>query len=285
MRWEGGAGWEQEDRSGAEGPSPQGGPGWEPPPADEPSGGELAVVEDVVTVEPEHEEGPDGGRVAGRKVRAHAEGRVGYRRPAEAWVMEPEVPRAGPELLDAVYREILEHCPLVGPHRDYLKGRGLSYETMEATALGSMTKERAKQVKERLVEKFGKETLLGVPGFSSQKMTGRLTFTLSFECVIIPYHDDDSRITTLEGRCVGKPPKGMGKYVSLKGSGSHLYVFPGIMPEALVAFCEGVMGALVAAQEGIAVGSIQGFRRYQDPEDEGPLPELKGTDFAGRRIP
>nr|MDP9480730.1 hypothetical protein [Actinomycetota bacterium] len=46
-----------------------------------------------------------------------------------------------------------------------------------------------------------------------------------------------------------------------------------------------VMGALVAAQEGIAVGSIQGFRRYQDPEDEGPLPELKGTDFAGRRIP
>ncbi|MDP9480873.1 MAG: hypothetical protein M3R38_35285, partial [Actinomycetota bacterium] len=93
------------------------------------------------------------------------------------------------------------------------------------------------------------------------------------------------RITTLEGRCVGKPPKGMGKYVSLKGSGSHLYVFPGIMPEALVAFCEGVMGALVAAQEGIAVGSIQGFRRYQDPEDDGPLPELKGTDFAGRRIP
>ncbi|QIN81152.1 hypothetical protein GBA65_22220 (plasmid) [Rubrobacter marinus] len=285
VRWEGGAGWEKEAPSGAQGPwAPEGGTGWEPPPADEPLGAELAVVEDVVTVEPEHE-GPDGGRVAGRKVRAHAEGRVGYRRPAEAWVMEPEVPRAGPELLDAVYREILEHCPLVGPHRDYLKGRGLSYETMEAAALGSMTKERAKRVRERLVEKFGKETLLGVPGFSSQKVTGRLTFTLSFECVIIPYHDDDSRITTLEGRCVGKPPKGMGKYVSLKGSGSHLYVFPGIMPEALVAFCEGVMGALVAAQEGIAVGSIQGFRRYQNPEDGGPLLELEGTDFAGRRIP
>lgn len=271
--WEAGGGWEERD-------PPQGG---------QPSVGELAVVEDVVTVEPEMEEHDNGnpgeGRIVGRKVRAHAEGRVGYRRPAEAWVMEAEVPSAGPDLLDAVYREILEHCPLVSPHRAYLKGRGLSYETMEAAGLGSMTKERARHVKERLVEKFGKETLLSVPGFSSQAVTGRLTFTLSFECVIIPYHDDDSRITTLEGRCVGKPPKGMGKYVSLKGSGSHLYVFPGIMPEALVAFCEGVMGALVAAQEGIAVGSIQGFRRYKDPEDEGPLQELRGTDFAGRRIP
>ncbi|MDP9477581.1 MAG: hypothetical protein M3R38_18165 [Actinomycetota bacterium] len=271
--WEAGSGWEERDR----------------PPGDQPLVAELAVVEDVVTVEPELEEPDNGslgeGRTVGRKVRAHAEGRVGYRRPAEAWVMEREVPSAGPDLLDAVYREILEHCPLVGAHRAYLKDRGLSYETLEAAGLGSMTKERAKRVKERLVEKFGKETLLGVPGFSGQALTGRLVFTLSFECVIIPYHDDDSRITTLEGRCVGKPPKGMGKYVSLKGSGSHLYVFPGIMPEALVAFCEGVMGALVAAQEGIAVGSIQGFRRYKDPEDEGPLPELKGTDFAGRRIP
>ena len=271
--WEAGSGWEERDR----------------PPGGQPSAGELAVVEDVVTVEPELEDpdhaDPAGHRSVGRKVRAHAEGRVGYRRPAEAWVMEREVPSGGPDLLDAVYREILEHCPLVGPHRAYLKGRGISYETMEAAGLGSMTKERAKGVKERLVEKFGKETLLSVPGFSSQAVTGRLVFTLSFECVIIPYHDDDSRITTLEGRCVGKPPKGMGKYVSLKGSGSHLYVFPGIMPEALVAFCEGVMGALVAAQEGIAVGSIQGFRRYQDPEDEGPLQELRGTDFAGRRIP
>ena len=219
-----------------------------------------------------------------RRTRAYAEGSLGYRRPAEAWVVEKGGATDGRDLLDAVYKEILYHCPLVPSHKAYLKGRGLTYDNMAAAQLGSMTKERAKKVKDLLAGTFGKETLLSVPGFSKSQLTGRLSFTLSFECVLIPYSDDAGRVVTIEGRCVGKPPKGLGKYVSLRGAGSHLYVHPAYATDALEAFCEGVMGALVAAQEGIAVGSIQGFRRYKDPEDDGPLPELRGTNYTGSKI-
>ena len=42
------------------------------------------------------------------------------------------------------------------------------------------------------------------------------------------------------------------------------------------------MGAIVAAQEGIPVGSIQGVKRYTAAGGHAPLPELAGVDFGGR---
>src|SRR3712207_8790485 len=51
-------------------------------------------------------------------------------------------------------------------------------------------------------------------------------------------------------RSIGEVPEGMGKYVSLRGSGNHLYLFPGTDPEKIVAFTEGSFGAIVAVESG-----------------------------------
>lgn len=156
-----------------------------------------------------------------------------------------------------------------------------------------MTVPRARKVKAQLEREFGREELLKVPGFSQDEEHGRLKFTLTGSYILIPYYDARGRVTTIEGRCVGEPPEGMGKYVSLRRAGNHLYLFPGHRPEELLAVCEGVMGAIVAADSGLSVGSIMGCERFKsspspemldgDPED--PLLELKGADFGGRTVP
>lgn len=195
------------------------------------------------------------------------------------------------ELLDAVYGRILALCPVEERDYEFWKGRGVSRETVRRGRFGSITRKRAVVVKERLLEEFTLEDLLSVPGLSRNR-SGGLSFTLSGDYALIPYHDAAGLVTTIEGRAVGWVPEGMGKYVSLSGSGSHLYVFPGLSPERLEAFCEGSIGAIVAAQSGIAVGAIQGFRRYRssqnsltDGESGGPLLELRGVDFEGGRLP
>ena len=212
---------------------------------------------------------------------------------AEGTPSEDHAP-ASPSLLDAVYREILAACPLDDDHMEYLERRGVSVLTARRARLSSMKPAHAKRVKQNLLRRYGEDLLLSVPGFSKHPDNGYLRFTLSFECILIPYHDAAGNVTTIEGRYMGPqpPPKSLGKYVSLREGGNHLYVFPGFRPEGLEAVCEGVMGALVAAENEIAVGSIMGFRRYRsspgsrtDGEDGGPLLEIVGSDFRGRRIP
>lgn len=198
------------------------------------------------------------------------------------------------ELAAKVYERILEICPLESRDRVYLREeRGISNETIRKARFGTMTVPRARNAKAQLEREFGREELLKVPGFSQDEEHGRLKFTLTGSYVLIPYHDARGRVATIEGRCVGEPPEGMGKYVSLRRAGNHLYLFPGHRPEELLAVCEGVMGAIVAADSGLSVGSIMGCERFKaspspemldgDPED--PLLELKGADFDGRMVP
>lgn len=197
------------------------------------------------------------------------------------------------ELAARAYGRIMELCPLESRDRGYLRKRGLSYETIKRGRFGTMTAARAREVKAALQRELGREALLSVPGFSEDEQNGRLKFTLAGNYLLIPYHDAEGRITTIEGRVAGKVPKGMGKYVSLRRAGNHLYVFPDHDPGALVAVCEGVMGAVVAAEAGLPVGAIQGCERYRaslspdfpDGEPGEPLLELKGTDFRGRLLP
>jgi hypothetical protein len=226
-----------------------------------------------------------GRRLRAEPLQAHRSYETGLRGDAEAFAFyeEPDY-TIDEELLDAVYSEILEHCSLIESHRDYLKTRGVSAMTAHRARIGSTTRGRSRSLKNHLLEQFSEDDLLRVPGFSRRRL-GRLSFTLSGEYLLIPYHDADHNITTIEGRVIGKPPKGKNKYVSLRGSGSHLYVFPEFMPDHLEAFCEGVLGAVVSAQSGIAIGSIQGVRRHRDPQTGSSLQELLGTDFGGRRIP
>lgn len=197
------------------------------------------------------------------------------------------------ELAARTYGIIMELCPLESRDRGYLRERGLSYETIKRGRFGTMTAARAREVKAALQRELGREALLSVPGFSEDEQNGRLKFTLAGDYLLIPYHDAEGRITTIEGRVAGKVPEGMGKYVSLRRAGNHLYVFPDHKPKDLVAVCEGVMGALVAAEAGLPVGAIQGCERYRaslspdfpDGEPGEPLLELRGADFGGRLLP
>ncbi|MGF1472719.1 MAG: hypothetical protein ACFB50_13395 [Rubrobacteraceae bacterium] len=198
------------------------------------------------------------------------------------------------ELAAKVYERILEICPLESRDRTYLREeRGIANETIRKARLGTMTPPRARKVKAQLEREFGREELLKVPGFSQDEKEGRLKFTLTGSYILIPYHDARGRVTTIEGRCVGEPPEGMGKYVSLRRAGNHLYVPPGYKPADLKAVTEGVMGSLVAADSGLPVGSIMGCERFKaSPSPEmldgaagDPLLELKGADFKGRTFP
>ena len=253
---------------------------------------EVAVVEDLITVEPEDDEPIEDAEVVG--IDEQSGGKI-FGLPRDRTQDPRDHAPGSPGLLNAVYRDVLDSCPLDPDHLEYLKRRGLSHATVRTARLGSMNKKRAKRLREELPKRYGKDLLLSVPGFSEHPETQGLRFTLSFDCILIPYHDADLNVTSLEGRYMGAgpPPKTLGKYVSLREGGNHVYVFPDHLPERLEAFCEGVMGALVAAENGIAVGSIQGFRRYRSSPgsktdgdvDGGPLLEIDGADFRGRRVP
>ncbi len=202
-------------------------------------------------------------------------------------------PEALERLRAAVYLSVMDYCKLEERDRAFLRGRGLADESIERGGFGSISFARAQALKATLLDEFGAENLLQVPGFSA-KGTGELKFTLTGDYALIPYHGPSGKITTIEGRWTGggPPPRDMGKYVSLSGAGNHLYVFPGCSAGGIEAFCEGPVGAMVAAQCGITVGAIQGFRRYRSSSgsacDGGygePLVELREVGFSGRTIP
>lgn len=241
---------------------------------------EIASHDEVVEGEVV-EEGENADWAEDRPLTAYTQTRAGLRCRTEAWAMRREL--EGAELCDAVYEALLELCPLEERDVRFWSRRGLSRATMREGRFGSITAKRARWAVKILSSRFGEEKLLSVPGFS-KKAFGRVSFTLTEDYALIPYYDADMRLVTIEGRCVGG--RAMAKYVSLRGSGPHLYVFPGLSPERLEAFCEGPIGAILATQEGIPVGAIKGFRNYKQPgPNGGPLPELLGVDFKGRRVP
>ena len=214
--------------------------------------------------------------------------------PATQHKRTPEEHERWQALCHRIHERLMALCPLEARDRKYLRGRGLTYETIDAGRFGSMSAERARYLKKTLLQEFGREDLLQAPGFFEDS-SGRLGFTLTGDYLLIPYYDREGNVTNVEGRTRGEIPKHMGKYVSLRGSGDHLYLFPPLAgnPAKIAAFTEGVFGAVVAAQNGLVVGSIQGCKRYKasfsdlppDGGDDTPLPELRGVDFAGRAIP
>lgn len=203
------------------------------------------------------------------------------------------------ELCHTVFFRIMELSKLEERDRKYLRRRGLSYEMIKAGRFGSMSHQRAAHVKKVLREEFGEEKLLRVPGFFEDARTRKFGFTLTGDYLLIPYLDNGGRVTNIEGRSTGEVPGGMGRYVSLRNSGNHLYVFPTLArePGRIEAFTEGSFGAIIAAQSGIVVGSIQGCKRYRagfssaspfgaiEPGASKPLHELRDVNFRNRRIP
>lgn len=193
-------------------------------------------------------------------------------------------PTPEPGLLHAVYAAFLEHCPISERDLAYWSSRGVEPGTVLAGRFGSTTPNQTRRTVSRLSSIVGNEKLLMVPGFFLNDR-GSLSFTLTGHYTLIPYHDRKGRITTLEGRAVtNEQRQRTAKYVALRDSGSHLYVFPAIRVDDLQAITEGVMGPIIAAQNGLAAASIKGIRCHRG-RDGGPLRELVGADFSGRRIP
>ena len=200
--------------------------------------------------------------------------------------LKPSPPPPDPDLLDAVYRDLLNRLPVTGRDlRRFWRGRGVLSATVERARVGSACRVRVLAALPRLEERFGRADLLSVPGFF-ENGRGSLSFTLAGDYALLPHHDRTGRVTTLTGRATTPRQEARpARYVSLRDSGSHLYLFPGHDPDDVVAFTEGPMGAIVAAQEtGLAVGALNGIRSYRSPAG-GPLPELAGANLGGRVVP
>jgi hypothetical protein len=191
---------------------------------------------------------------------------------------------ASPDFVDAVFFRLLQLCPLEDRDVRFLASRGIAEETARFGRFGSISAPRARHATDVLGREFSREELLGVPGFRVRKEGGKLGFTLWGDFLLIPYFDRAGRVVTLEGRAVGKVPSWAGKYTALRNAGNHLYVFPSFAVDELVAICEGPMGSIVAAQEGLPVGAIQGVKRYTRAGEDAPLPELASTDFGRRTV-
>lgn len=193
------------------------------------------------------------------------------------------------EINHRVYQTLLRLCPLEGREKEFFEGRGLDQATIEEGRFGSISKRRSHYVTDRLERRFADEELLTVPGFYRAE-SGQLRFTLYGDYALIPYYDREGYILTIEGRLTGEPTREDDpKYKALSGSGVHLYVHPKFDPGEVVAFCEGAIGAMVAARAGIPVAAIKGMRNYRCPpqdrySDYSVLPELKGVDFGGLEI-
>jgi hypothetical protein len=191
-----------------------------------------------------------------------------------------------PDLLDAVYRDLLRLLPATTRDlRRFWRRRGVLPPTVGRARAGSASRPGVLAALPRLEQRFGRAALLSVPGFF-EDARGRLSFTLTGDYALLPHHTPTGRVTTLMGRSTTRRQETRtARYVSLRDSGSHLYLFPGHDPDDLVAFTEGPMGAIVAAQEtGLAVGAVNGIRSYRSPGG-GPLPELAGADLEGRTVP
>lgn len=186
-----------------------------------------------------------------------------------------------------MYRKMLSMCILSPETWKGLEDRGLYRETIREAGIGYLRAGQGGELMKALYKTFG-DDLGRVEGFyeTEKAATGYWSNFAGKELILFPYHDGAGLISTIEGWVMfGKENTERYKYLSLTNSGSHLYVFPGMGFENVEAFCEGIMGAIVAAQEGICISSIQGAQRYRKSGGKYPLPELAGIDFGGRTIP
>jgi hypothetical protein len=169
-------------------------------------------------------------------------------------------------------------------------------EAVRAGRLGSLDFDRASRASEALKEEFGAKRLLSVPGFErSHARKVSLSLPQTEEYVLLPCFDGRGLVAGIEalrydserGELVDPD-----RTVPLSGAGAHIYVFAPYSAEEIEGFCEGPLGAILAAQEDVVLGAVGHFRRYatgtgsteKEEQAEAVLPELEGVDFGGRAI-
>jgi hypothetical protein len=163
------------------------------------------------------------------------------RRPVSA---KPSPKVGPPELLDRVYRALLDVRDLRQHHREALRRRGLSDEYIDRRGYRSLAGWSSTfESVDKLRERFTDEELVSVPGFvvRTAKKTGNPYLAINaLDCLLIPVEDFHKRIL---GIClrpdVPSPSKPAQKYVwlSSKGkggpsSGTRQHPSTGLLPVA-----------------------------------------------------
>jgi hypothetical protein len=205
-------------------------------------------------------------------------------------------PTGAQRLRDAVYRRLLERCPPKDEHKVALNRRGVIQEAMRSGMLGSLDPDRSTRAAEELKQEFGAKRLLSVPGFE-RSHSGKMSLSLPHEVeyVLLPCFDWRGLVAGIEALRYDSERAELvdpDRTVSLSGAGSHLYVFAAYSVEEIEGFCEGPLGAILAAQEDVVLGAVGHFRRYaagtgsteSEEQAEAVLPELEDVDFEGRAI-
>jgi len=206
------------------------------------------------------------------------------------------------KLRDEVYRTMIEALPPKEEHLRALEDRGVVRAAARVGRFASLDAEGAKKAASELAERFGAKRLLSVPGFEAEGTSpGKVRLSLAsrahaetVEHLLLPCFDAEGLLVGVEGLPFD-PTTGeieAEETVPLKGAGSHLYVFAHYEPGQVEGFCEGPLGAMLAAQADVVVGAIGGFRRYKAGSGPGEgrqpadavLPELEGVDFGGRQL-
>jgi putative DNA primase/helicase len=179
-----------------------------------------------------------------------------------------EIPPAGVETLHAVYQALLDRLTLSEPHRLALGTRGLSPEQIERRGYRSLPARRRALFLGRLVERFGAETLVGVPGFF-RDARGDLSLS-SLPGLLVPVRNHESKIAALKVR-PDKPLKDS-KYLYLSskshngpGPGAPAHVPLGVSyPVRLVRLTEGELKADVATTlSGLPTISVAGVASWR----------------------
>lgn len=138
----------------------------------------------------------------------------------------PAPPPPDPGLSDAVYRTLLSLCPTDTRALRFWRTRGVEKKTVLAGRFGALSRPLARAAVARLLHDFGPDDLLRVPGFFVNGR-GRMSFTLTGDYALIPYHAPDGRISTIDGRALTlAQARRTARYVSPRGSGSHLLLLP-----------------------------------------------------------
>lgn len=143
---------------------------------------------------------------------------------------EKDRPRANADVLNEVYKELLREFSLHDPHRRNLLERGLSDGEINRRGYGSLSGKKRWESATRIVEKYGKEVCLGVPGLLLKNGESQSYWTVSgMPGILIPVRDMQERIIALKIRLDEPNDSGKYRYLSSKlhggpGAGTHVHI-------------------------------------------------------------
>lgn len=193
--------------------------------------------------------------------------------PSERLVPEVQtahVAAAEPEVLDRVYRALLDRLPLEERHRADLVARGFTPEEIAAAGFRTLAVPGRKRLAEALARDFGEDVARGVPGLYVREEDARTWWSLAGAAgLLIPVRDLAGRVLGLRVRRDEAGEGGRYSWVSSASRGgpgpvTGVHVPPGPRgPE--VRLTEGELkAALATARTGVVTLSVAGVGRWRE---------------------